>query len=224
MKLKYILLIFSFLAIFSSCQSSNNNLSFSETLLKTTKTNSTATSIKVDDTKRATIANTNTIDIQKKLASLYEEYFNDNNVDIAIKSDSFKILKKEIVFRKKSYEIYGIKQKDAKEKAINECIDREVMYQLAINNGIKVSNKKLTSYINQQIDAAKEVQTAYLYYLKDVTIEDAYDFEKNNIYKFLCIEKYKTNLEKKYGSTKSKNIFDNQINKFKENNNIDILI
>ncbi|MEE1003385.1 MAG: hypothetical protein U0L17_06570 [Acutalibacteraceae bacterium] len=201
----------------SSCQSFNRDLDFNET-------SNTSKIIETGNTSKSLTFKADDINIQKKIALFYEEYFNDNSDDVAIQSNCFKILKKEVLFKQRLYEAYGNNKEVAKETAINEFVNKEVMYQIAINNGISISDKVLTSYINQQIEAAREVKTSYLYYLKNITVEEAYNHEKNNIYKDLCIEKYRTKLERKYGLSKSTEVFNTQIEDFKKNNKIDVLI
>ena len=223
--MKYVLVILLLLMVLC-CVGCNNNKTIIET--KTTKVSKTEYSIKDTTPTFQTkhVVDINNIEIKKRMAQVYENYFNNKSKIVAIKANSFSILKKDIVCRQKLYEIMGYDAKDAQQMAIDTIIESEIDFQQSLKCKIKISEKELASYIKEQISMAKKNQNnkSYLNYLRNISIEEVYRHEKNNIKKELAVDKYYNYLTEKYGEENLNTEHRKVVEKVKKTENIQILI
>lgn len=199
---------------------------FDDTSNITTSSSNTTSTIK----EKVTITQENTSSSkavkkqQKIIAKAYEDYYFDKINDIAIKANSFSILKSEVDFKKVFYKTYGLSEKEAKNRAIDDLIKREVVYILALQEKITVTDKELKEYIEQQKSLAKETDSSYLSYLNKININNVYTHELQNIKKSLYIDKYYQWIEEKYGEENCETMLNNSIQTEREKENIKILL
>lgn len=218
------LLVFS---VFSSCFSENGaEQSNEKRKIGITDSITSSTVATTDKTEQNTSNNNikNNKKQQKILAKAYEDYYFDKSNDIAIKANSFSILKSEVDFKKVFYKTYGLSEKEAKSRAIDDLIKREVVYILALQEKITVTDKELKEYIEQQKSLAKETDSSYLSYLNKININNVYTHELQNIQKSLYIDKYYQWIEEKYGEEKCETMLNNAIHTEREKENIKILL
>ena len=219
------LIILLLIILLSSCIFENsfkkNNL-----LNKKTTNNNTISSLNIETTSAPTTNSNikNNKKQQAQIAKAYEDYYFDKSNNIAIKANSFSILKSEVDFKKVFYKTYGLSEKEAKSRAIDDLIKREVVYILALQEKITVTDKELKEYIEQQKSLAKETDSSYLSYLNKININNVYTHELQNIQKSLYIDKYYQWIEEKYGEEKCETMLNNAIHTEREKENIKILL
>lgn len=226
-KVVLIILCLSVLSVFSSCFSENGAEQSNEKNKIGITDSITSSTVATTDKTEQNTANSNIKNNKKQqkiLAKAYEDYYFDKSNDIAIKANSFSILKSEVDFKKVFYKTYGLSEKEAKSRAIDDLIKREVVYILALQEKITVTDKELKEYIEQQKSLAKETDSSYLSYLNKININNVYTHELQNIQKSLYIDKYYQWIEEKYGEEKCETMLNNAIHTEREKENIKILL
>ena len=134
-------------------------------------------------------------------ANSIKEYGED---EVYAKGTRINLKKKDIEQTKTFYVLTGMDEREATEKAVDYVAEREVLYQVAIDNGYEVTEQQVWEYIDElkkMIESADNKEEALAVMREFDSEEDYWNYQFTVYKKSLPIQNYVRDVEQMYMQT-----------------------
>lgn len=151
--------------------------------------------------QKTTIADQTVTSIMSDWGHILKNSYENDNKEVFAKGDNYTILKFDIEQAIQFYLLNGLTKENAKKEAVKYTLEREVLYQAAVENGFTATKEEIYDYLyklKNTIETSNNKDDAEAVIAQFDTPEDYWNFEYLVYEKNIPIEKYRKELEKEY--------------------------